>query len=178
MDDERLSLAETRTMSGIPPEVARFADLAEAFCRFVDSANESPLEERLRTFGIMIAELYATGLTLPDVEPTDEERAHMPNFPPPVEFERFARYWEVYDSYEQEEPLMTTLTNDIETIHNELWIGLVLFRQGDEAAITDGVWWWRFTLYNDLGEAATGALRAIHWALHRLEMDEDETDDD
>ena len=147
------------------PEVERFIELAREFCGLLETATErEPEEVRLQLLRIL-PELYLAGgeLPLPDTE-GEYERV-------PLGLDLLVglskhlgerdRFWEVFDPTQQDEPLESSLAQELSEIRHDLQQGLIALERG--APLDAVVWEWRFGLDSHWGNHLVNALRAIHW---------------
>ncbi len=152
----------------IPPEVEYFAEGARQYCTFVESAHRYPVTERLLNFATLLAELYAAGLRLPEVEQPDE---HTPDAKSGVHrwegFGDLTMYWEVGDPFQWEAPVVGSLSDDLLEIYREIKKGLVVFDRGDDENVARAVWNWRSTFGENWGEHTVDALRILHRAIRK-----------
>ena len=157
------------------PEVEYFAEGARQYCTYIETAHQYPVTERLLTFATLLAELYAAGLRLPEVEqPNDEASGVRSNVQRWEGLGDLTFYWEVNDPYQWEAPVVGSLTDDLMEIYHDLKRGLVVFEQGGEANIVSAVWDWRSNFAKNWGEHTVDALRTLHRAIRRA-MDEQQT---
>lgn len=154
------------------PETAIFVDQARQFCAFVDKASEYPLDERLVTARQRLLELYEAGSQLPQIEAEAIEHGQKQNrskeWPG---FERFDAYWEVFDPYEESQPVAGSLSDDVLDVYGDLQRGLALWDKGgatsNDALRVSAIWAWRFSFEVHWGDHAIDALRALHRACKR-----------
>lgn len=147
----------------IPAEVVGFADHAREFCRFVNElGTASDRESMFRELAARLARLYAAGLALPDVFGDDVAAEPEPTRPGLDGLD--VLYWLVFNPLELDEPVASTLADDIGDIYLDVARGLALF---DEPTCSwqSAAWSWRFHLSIHWGNHATSALRAIQWLL-------------
>ncbi|HEY4179503.1 MAG TPA: DUF5063 domain-containing protein [Kofleriaceae bacterium] len=155
------------------PEVAAFVDQARQFCDLVEKAREYSLAERLAAFRHRLLELYASGSTLPVVNPPEGIEAG-PSRDRPKDWAGFGdvdTYWEVFDPYVGDAPVAGSLSDDVLDIYRDLQRGLTLWDH-DAAANSDAfklcaIWEWRFHFETHWGDHAIDALRALHRACKR-----------
>lgn len=154
--------------------VERFAERARRYCTFIENAANFPLEERLRRAASLLAELYAAGLDLPDVE---VDVARTPKPPPDLEetfpgFGAHEPYWAVFDPYEPDQPVSTTLSDDLLDVYRDIHAGLTLYEADPTRNLSNAVMDWRLGLESHWGDHATDALRVLQRAMQRtVEME-------
>ena len=150
--------------------VRRFRELAERYCLLIEHRDERTIEEFLRQMHVLLPELYAAALSLPNVEesgrPAPEERVGVDVWRKLYDA-LGARlggrnyYSEMFAPFDFSEtaPVTGSLADDLVDIYLDLSRGLRLWRAGREH---DAVWEWQFHFQFHWGEHATGALRALH----------------
>lgn len=148
--------------------VEAFVEVVRRYCRFIEHPPRD-LGERLRTAAALLAELYSAVLQLPDMEPLDSLSAgpadSQPEWPG---FGEFDGYWEVFDPYEQAEPLMGSLSDDVLDVYRDLRRGLRIYDSDGPNAVPDAVWEWQFHREAHWGDHAVDALRALQRAIQRV----------
>lgn len=116
-----------------------------------------------------VAELYAAALRLPLTEPSDQD-------PPEMPIEDRSRLMtkvveqiggdSIYYSFvfhplnPNEEPVGSTLAEDLASIYEDLYGGVELLAAG--GSNQDVIWTWRFNFHFHSGRHALGALQALH----------------
>lgn len=145
--------------------VAAFVDAAEAFRALVDQQRSFETEPALVRLTKSIAELYAASLALPSASPTDTEPPPDVTLPEGIVVGPEDTYWEVFDPYDQSEPVVGSLTDDVQDIYRDVVVGLVLFHRGE---VENAVWTWAFNRKNHWGDHAVDALRALQRLIGRL----------
>lgn len=144
------------------PAVATFVRAANDFRKFVSSADKLNVHERLAIARQRLLVLYSAGTELPRVETVTDRQA--PTYPAPERwpgFEVHDAYWEVFDPYEDAEPVAKALADDVLDIYRDVRRGLWFWEKGEMA---DAVWEWRFSFESHWGNHAVDALRALHRA--------------
>jgi hypothetical protein len=149
------------------PDVIAFVDAARAYRAYVEGAAALPLLDRLVQARERLLVLYHAGSRLPDVESPDGVEAtrgddRPPSWPGLGDHEE---YWEVFDPYQEDSLVSTTLSDDILDVYRDVGQGLRLWDRDlpREAAI----WEWRFHFEWHWGDHAIDALRALHRACLR-----------
>ena len=148
-------------------EVASFVVLAQRFCEFVEGAADLPMNQRLAMARNHLLDLYIAGTRLPFVEPPEAVNAG-PSPESPKEwpgFEKLDMYWEIFDPYEEGEPVVGSLSDDVLDVYRDLRRGLALWNS--PAPNTAAIWEWRFHFDAHWGDHAIDALRALHRACGR-----------
>ncbi|WP_367281435.1 DUF5063 domain-containing protein [Planococcus shixiaomingii] len=81
-------------------------------------------------------------------------------FPKPlVGFEEHDAYAMIFDPYQDKEPVIGLLSDDVSDIYLDIMRGLLLYKQGD---YTEAVWQWKFNFNIHWGKHATSAIHALH----------------
>jgi hypothetical protein len=143
--------------------VHEFAEIAERYCAWA----ESPLgggDEEMLTARRLLAELHRAAINLPDLGSSENVEVAVPAEKWAVVCRRFHqlpvnKYWDVFNPFEYEEPVLNTLFDDLTDIYRDLKRGLLIYEQGK---LTEAVWEWRFNFEGHWGAHLTGAQRAIH----------------
>jgi hypothetical protein len=148
--------------------IDNFAALARQYCTWCEE-HQSTDSKSLHYEAIChLAQLYAAGLTLPDVDVSDYDD---PLDPPKDAIQAIYRsfgalpfnfYREFFDPHildQSNEPGMGDLADDLTDVYLDLRRGLALLDSGIEAA---AAWEWRFSFGIHWGRHAVNALRALH----------------
>lgn len=147
-------------------DLNKFLECCKDFCSIVEDAqkySEDELGEKLVT---VLGSLYLSGLTLPDIEPSSEDIEEIDT----LRFESFSGhniYWEVFDPYENDEPVCGSLNDDISDIFADIKRGLAIFEKGSHDDMKNAVWFWKLHFLIHWGYHAVNALRALHWAIYK-----------
>ncbi|HVH47991.1 MAG TPA: DUF5063 domain-containing protein [Labilithrix sp.] len=147
------------------PAVAAFVRAAYDFCAFVETSDKLTLPDRIASAREQLLVLYAAGAKLPSVERVTSYQA--PTYPIPERwpgFEDHDTYWEVYDPYQQEDPVAGSLADDVLDVYHDVRKGMWFWEKNEWA---DAVWEWRFSFDSHWGDHAVDALRALHRACAR-----------
>jgi hypothetical protein len=148
--------------------INNFALLARRYCKWCEEHQlTDPKSLHYEAIG-HLAQLYAAGLTLPDVDVTD----HSELSEPPKEaiqaiyrsfgalpFNYYRDFFSPHIIDQSNEPGMGDLADDLTDIYLDLHRGLALLDSGIEAA---AAWEWRFSFGIHWGRHAVSALRALH----------------
>lgn len=146
-----------------PTSIEPFIAEARAYCAFVVRAPQLPLANRLSSAREHLLRLYTAALSLPQSpEPGDVDAGENPARPSDWEdFGADEHYWEVFDPYEQSEPVCGSLSDDLLDVYYDVQRGLDLW---DASHRQEAIWEWRFHLDCHWGDHAVDALRALHRA--------------
>lgn len=151
----------TETMRTLVDDVVA---LVRDYVALVDGANAGSAYVFLRSCAGVLPRIYATGLDLPNVSPTDD--ATEPVIESPLRrlaglLGRYDTYSEVFDPYIDEPPVFASLADDLADVYLELARPLRLFEGG---RVADATWDWAFGIRGHCGDHLVDALRAIHRA--------------
>lgn len=186
MDSAQTPVKTRKTGSPLSPttnaDAALFYDQfrrhAQRFVSLVERGEALPTRSFLVEVATALAELCAVALTLPDIESETHTKPDVEIATPSV-VETFRNrlgkadeHWEVFDPTKKDQPVKRSLAEDIANIYSDLKHGLLLTAHG--ASISEVLAHWRQAFSTHWGMHATGAMRAIYWALHHRTV-EDET---
>jgi hypothetical protein len=110
---------------------------------------------------VSLLDLYSKALFLPEVEPEKSEVADIDIPVPQINFNQYYLYWEVFNPYTLEEPVGSSLSDDILDIYNDLKKGIHLFEKNEHI---EAIWIWKFGFETHWGSHAVDAIRALHSA--------------
>ncbi|MDP4156530.1 MAG: DUF5063 domain-containing protein [Bacillota bacterium] len=136
-----------------------FFHSAVTFCSIIENFNSNQEENKLKNLLVSLLDLYSKALHLPDVEPENDEFIEVKLSLPQINFRQCDNYWEVFNPYEFEEPLVASLSDDILGIYGDVKKGIVLYEQNQEI---EAIWQWKFGLEIHWGSHAVDAVRALH----------------
>ena len=144
--------------------VDTFVRLVREYLLVIDRAADSTPHSLLGSCARLLPRIYSAAMELPDVEPETDDLSSegdavspMPTLQPL--FGRYDGYFEVYDPYVEDEPVMSSLADDLADIYLDLARPLGAF---DAGHVADAVWSWRFNVRGHCGDHLVDALRAIH----------------
>jgi hypothetical protein len=151
-------------VDAVSPAVV-FAELARDFCAWCEGAALGPGSETAAA--IWLSKLHAAALSLPQVEPENEDGL------PALSSEETARargnlayfngwyYREVFDPTPtlSDEPVMGDVGDDLLDTYKDIKSGSVLFERGE---LTEALWHWSFLHQVHWGRHAVGAVLALH----------------
>lgn len=145
-------------------DVCEFVLQARQYCDFVATCSARPLPERLAAARMRLLELYRAGTALPRLEPPDGiEAGPSPDSPKGwVGFEQFDAYCEIFDPYEEADPVVGSLSDDMLDVYKDVRRGLTLWDK--VVPRSAALWEWRFHFDCHWGDHAVDALRALHRA--------------
>ncbi|MCC6737402.1 MAG: DUF5063 domain-containing protein [Planctomycetia bacterium] len=147
-------------------ETDAFAATVHRYCEFIEEASSLALNARVRRAFELLAELVHAAARLPEGggdSPDAEGEVDLPvNWPG---FGQMVSYWEVFDPYEEDEPVGGSLTDDLLDIYRDLGRGLLAWNSG---ARESALWDWKFHFELHWGDHAVDALRALKRACYRL----------
>jgi hypothetical protein len=151
--------------------VDRFVDSARRFVQLIDLWLAGPTTETtdqkhqfLIQASVLIAELYAGYGELQELGDSTSTVDCWVEAAPVLSklrttLEPFNMYWEMFDPYEEGDPVCGSLSDDLADIYSEIATGLAYLDAGDESGAVDH---WKTTFFH-WGEHALGAMRAIHF---------------
>ena len=147
-------------------DVDDFIALVREYIHLVERAGGTQAHAFLQACARVLPRIYATGLALPNVEPGNDDAA--PVVVSPLArvrslLGRYDSYWEVFDPYVDESPVVGSLADDLAGIYMDLATPLAAFDAGRTA---DAVWEWSFNLRGHCGDHLVDAMRAIHRAVN------------
>jgi len=148
-------------------DIETFVALIREYRAIIDGADGGAAHALLRRCAILLPRIYAAGLTLPDVEP-EQESINAPAVESPMRrlgalFGRYDSYLEIFDPYQENEPVRGLISDDLADIYLELVEPLSAFEAG---RIQDAVWNWKFSSRGHCGDHIVDAMRAIHRLIH------------
>lgn len=153
-------------------QVEDFTALVREYVLLVDRAAETPLNVFVSRCSILLPRLYVGAQLLPRVEPPDGVESHefagdvRGAFPTPqiaTLLGKLDLYKEVFDPLDDEEIVLSRLSNDLGEIYWDLKSPLVDFDSGDPVRRVLAVWDWRFEFQSHTGRHIVDALRPIFW---------------
>lgn len=68
-------------------------------------------------------------------------------------------YWEIYDPYISDEPICGSLSEDINSIYNDIRMGILFY---DAGCPKDAMWEWKWCFENHWKYHAVDAIRALN----------------
>jgi hypothetical protein len=136
-----------------------FFHSAVTYCSTIENFNSNQEENKLKNLLVSLLDLYSKALHLPGVEPESDELIEVKVSLPQINFGEYDNYWEVFNPYEFEEPLVASLSDDILGIYGDVKKGIVLYEQNQEI---EAIWQWKFGLEIHWGSHAVDAVRALH----------------
>jgi len=150
---------------------AAFAAVARRYCRWADAPPCEPRTEILLARDLL-ATLQSSCLLLSEAAiGGDHETVAVPQSHWEAVRSRFSilpidEYWEVYDPFSDEDPVIVSIRDSLADIDRDLRQGLDLF---DAGKVGEAAWHWRVLHGVHWGRQLLGAQRAIHAWLSRHE---------
>lgn len=177
-DDELYSLidglADVRSADPtlVRSQVTPFAEEARRFTTFVEGAASSTEERRIQDLAARLAALYAAALALPLVE-APESAQRTPRLVTGEDATRLGTwvgtseqyYWQVFDPFVEEAPVIADLEDDVLAIAQALHLGIT---EWDAGRPLNAAWHWRDSFETRWGDRVVDALRAVHRLLLRV----------
>jgi hypothetical protein len=129
------------------------------FCNTVENFNSNIESDKYKTLLISLLDMYSKAFFLPDVEPQNDKEANIEISLPNINFNKYDCYWEVFNPYHLEEPLMANLSDDILDIYKDVKRGIYLYNNNEhKEAISE----WKINFEIHWGNHAVDAIRALH----------------
>jgi hypothetical protein len=116
---------------------------------------------KLKNLFISLLDLYSKALYHPDVELEYDGFSDIVISVPPINFDEYDLYWEVFNPYHIEEPVGVSLFDDILEIFREVKRGLILYQKNE---LIDVLWNWKFNFEIYWGSHTVDAIHALHSA--------------
>lgn len=132
---------------------------ALSYCKLVETTDITS-DDFLVKFLHLLLDLYSKVLSLPDVESERTEEIDLVVPTPHFNFHTNDSYWEVFHPYQLEEPVASSLSDDIIDIYKDVKKGLFLYHKNEQ---TEAVWQWKFSFDIHWGGHAVDAIRALHY---------------
>jgi len=162
--------------------VKAFADTARRFCKLIESASTFKKREFVNACATILPELQLRAVEMLDISirPIPEP----PSVDPPA-IERSVReglvlrnrldrkltrdhgYHLLFDPHELDEPVWTSLGDDLADIYHDLKESLDLFGKGNEEDDREAVWRWGFFYLGHWGHHCAASMRPIHQLVKR-----------
>lgn len=139
-----------------------FLQSAQRYCSLIDTFDSKPINENLMSLLISLLDLYTKAIHLPDIESESEEAVDVFLTVPQINLGQYNDYWEVFNPYQLEEPVRTSLTDDILDIYKDVKQGIILYEKND---ISEAIWEWKFTFTIHWGSHSVDAIRVLHSAI-------------
>ncbi len=142
----------------------QFIALSREYISTVDNISEQTMpHDFLSKCLLLLPQIYALGLQLPDVEPEISDVSNS-NFAYPTSsimkiLGKYDLYNEVFDPVFDEDIVTSSISDDLADIYKDLKDPLSEYDCGKE---NDAVWAWRFNILGHCGDHIVDTLRAIH----------------
>jgi hypothetical protein len=140
-------------------EVEKFLGSAISYCELVENYKSNNENNKLNQLLISVSSLYAEAMSLPEVEPKNDEVSDLNFDLPDVNLEKYEKYWVVFEPYTLEEPIRESLTDDIIDIYKDIKEGALLYQRGEQL---EAIWHWKYNFEIHWGRHALNAMRALH----------------
>ncbi|MBI5493680.1 MAG: DUF5063 domain-containing protein [Deltaproteobacteria bacterium] len=154
--------------------IESFASAARRWCRHVEKSAGGPCtREALTETAALLADVYQRGLRLPDVPAgvaaaPEPAAAALAAWRPAGSWDR---YQDIFDAYEDDRAVMSSLEQDVLDVYRDLKRGLARAADRTAGALQDAAWDWRAHFLSHWGRHAVAALRAVHHALAARSFD-------
>jgi Domain of unknown function (DUF5063) len=145
-----------------------FVALVRAYLRLVDSCDAMTPRDFLAECAVLLPQIYAAGIQLPDVELPEEDFAfESRTFDSPMGrigalLGKYDQYAEVFDPIFDREFLLTHLSDDLSDIYGDLLDPMEIYDRGGDEHVVEATWRWKFYLRGHCGDHLVDALRPIH----------------
>lgn len=148
-------------------DLEAFVNLVRDYKGVIDDVERLTAHAFLKRCAILLPRLYSMGIELPDVAPNTQS-ADEQTIPSPLArlgalLGRYDSYLEVFDPYEEGEPVRGLISDDLADIYLDLVEPLTAF---DSGRVHDAIWSWRFSLRGHGGDHIVDAMRAVHRLIH------------
>jgi len=153
-------------------EAMRFVECARRYCALIGEHERTPIRDLLAALRVLLPDLHARGVALPDVESSDDpfrrNQQHDLRVWTKVRNGLYRRlghrkhYRKVFDAYDREARGSTVglLCVDFADIYVDLTEGLRLWDAGERA---DAIYLWCWSAKHHWGGHAVAAIGALHW---------------
>ena len=135
-----------------------FYIVAVKFCEYVSALCESGRMDYVQLITSLM-QLYTSALELPGVEPDSAGSDNCVQTPLKFPFGENDAYWEIDNPFVEDEPVGGSLTDDFQSIYEELKKGIICYEQG---FVNDALWTWRFGFRNHWSYHAVDAIRVLN----------------
>ena len=137
--------------------IETFYEKSKRFCSFVNGRTIT--HEDITDLLYMLTDLYATGLTLADIDLDVSEEENPASEYPKVQFEIPDFYRETYYAFHDEDIVGGSLSDNLGDIYYDLQLGIRLYEAG---RMGDAVFEWNLSQSDHWGWHAVDAIRALH----------------
>jgi hypothetical protein len=141
--------------------VNAFIQSAVNYCSTMECFDSNHDDNKLKSLLISLSDIYSKALNLPEVEPKNSQVKDLKLSVPKINFKQYDHYWEVFNPYYLDEPIGTSLSDDVLDIYKDVKQGLVLYEKKQHL---EAIWHWKFTFEVHWGSHAVNAIRALHSA--------------
>jgi hypothetical protein len=154
--------------------IGEFIAVADAYCSLIEELPSIQPAELVSRAALLLPALNEAAWRLPFVDFDEDlifsdvvsgERGLEISDTIDAKLGEAALYWKVFHPHEQEEPVATTLGDDLSGIYKGLKDNLVLYRKGNRQAVLSAVWRWRDGFTMHWGRHLTSAMPVIHQIL-------------
>jgi Domain of unknown function (DUF5063) len=131
------------------------------YCSIIEDFDSNQIDSKLKTLLVSLLDLYSKAIFLPEVEPGNDEVTDLNIVVPLINFGEYDHYWEVFNPYHLEEPVGSSLSDDILDIYKEVKKGILLYEKNEHI---ETIWEWKFGFKFHWSSHAVDAIRALHSA--------------
>lgn len=137
-------------------------NLVREYIALIDNIGRYSAHQLLKECARLLPLIYSYGITLPDVEPTDEGSEF--NITSPMGeivdlLGSYDVYSEVFDPVTDKDAIASSLSDDLADIYQDLKGPLLNYDEGHQS---NAIWQWRFNICGHCGNHIVDALRPIH----------------
>ena|SRR5436190_22626980 len=156
------SLMESKKI--VESSIDRFAEAAERYCVWSEGELNNSQED-MRRARLLLAEIHLAAVQLPDLGiGKNIDAVSMPHDEWSRVYKKFGslpvkNYSHVFNPLKEEEPVISSLADDLADIYRDIKAGLSLFKAQHPI---DAACEWRFSFQSHWGRHLVGAQRAIH----------------
>ena len=152
--------------------------IAGAYCNLIDSCENMSKEEFVRAIGKTLGKLFAAAIELLEVRIDVSEHYEAMTMSHDDWSKLFSSlrkklgdddgYWIVFDPYNEEAPVFTSLSDDLSDIYRDLRSGLDAFGKSERDS-HEAVWIWQFGFQGHWGHHCSCAMRPISKLLEAMD---------
>jgi len=164
VDCERGTLSGLR---GMTTGIEAFVALVREYRAVVDSADDRAPHALPRRCALLLPRIYAAGLTLPDADP-ETESVDARTIESPIRrlgaiLGRYDSYLEIFDPYEEGEPVQGLISDDLADVYLDLVEPLEAF---ESRRVWDAVCSCTFSIRGHCGDHIVDTMRTVHRLIH------------
>ena len=145
-----------------------FYDIAKEFNNYI--SNTIITKKEITSLINKVTNLYLLASNLPDIPPDDniDFKSTTPSSTVRIGEDIIDRYWLLFDPYENEELVTTTISDDLEDITRDLNKGIIEYEKGNK---NNAIFKWYFTYITHWGEHVTNLLKVLNSIRNNMYVD-------